>query len=309
MLEITSPRASSLPGLQGTRGEMSAAKRRAWRLPRVPILIGLCIAWLVGLSLAALFAPALAEHDPLKQNLRARNVPPVWMDGGTWDHPLGTDQLGYDLYSRTLHGARPALQIAATAALISLLIGTTLGLLAGYFRGPLDAVIMLVVDAQLSTPFMVIAIAAVAAFGRSLTLLIILAGISGWMAFARTIRAQVLSLREREFIHASHAIGASNGRILRHHLLPNLTTYIIVLVTVQIRGLILFEASMSFLGLGVPPPHPSWGSMISNGRDYLLSSWWISIVPGVALMTTVLAASLFGDWLRDRLDPTLRGMR
>jgi peptide/nickel transport system permease protein len=156
---------------------------------------------------------------------------------------------------------------------------------------------------------MVIAIAAVAAFGRSMTLLIILAGISGWMGFARTIRAQVLALRGREFVHASHAIGATDFRILLRHILPNLSSIIIVLVTVQLRGLILFEASMSFLGLGVPPPSPSWGSMISGGRDYLLSAWWISVIPGIALMLTVLSASLLGDWLRDVLDPSLRGLR
>jgi peptide/nickel transport system permease protein len=231
------------------------------------------------------------------------------MEGGSLEHPFGTDRLGYDLLSRTIYGARPALQIAATAAVISLVIGTTLGMLAGYLRGVVDAVIMLLVDAQLSTPFIVIAIAAVAAFGQSMTLLIILAGISGWMAFARTIRAQVLSLRGREFIHASHAIGATDTRIITRHLLPNLSSIIIVLVTVQLRALILFEAAMSFLGLGVPPPQPSWGSMISSGRDYLLSAWWISVIPGMALMLTVLSASLIGDWLRDEFDPTLRGLR
>jgi len=259
--------------------------------------------------LIALLAPAIAPHDPLAQNLRARNLPPAWLLGGNWGHPFGTDQIGSDIFSRTLHGARPALLIAAVAAVISLLIGTTLGLLAGYFRGALDALIMLLVDAQLATPFILIAIAAVAAFGRSMTLLIILAGVSGWMGFARTVRSQVLSLRGREFVHASRATGATDRRILARHLLPNLTSIVIVLVTVQIRGMILFEASMSFLGLGVPPPAPSWGSMISSGRDYLLTAWWISLFPAVALVGTVLSASLIGDWLRDALDPALRGTR
>lgn len=308
MAELVSPVRTGIRGLAGTdKSELVAKPSR--RLPRVPITAALGIVWLAVLIVTALFAPAIAPHDPTKQNLMARNLPPFWMDGGDREHPFGTDQIGYDLFSRTIYGARPALQIAAIAAVISLTIGATLGMLAGYFRGWFDAVIMLLVDAQLSTPFVVIAIAAVAAFGQSMTLLIILAGVSGWMVFARTIRAQVLSLRGREFIHASHAIGASDARIVARHLLPNLTSIIIVLVTVQLRAFILFEAAMSFLGLGVPPPQPSWGSMISSGRDYLLSAWWVSVIPGVALMLTVLAASLIGDWLRDELDPTLRGLR
>jgi peptide/nickel transport system permease protein len=274
------------------------------RLPPLPVV--LCVAWLAVVVVVAAAAPVVAPHDPIAQNLLARNLPPAWLAGGSWSHPFGTNQLGYDIFSRTLYGARPALQIAAVAAVISLVVGTTLGLLAGYFRGWVDAVIMLLVDAQLSTPFIVIAIAAVAAFGRSTLLLIVLAGLSSWMGFARTIRAQVLSLRGREFVAASRALGASDRRILARHLLPNLSSIVIVLVTVQIRTMILFESSMSFLGLGVPPPAPSWGSMIGDGRDYLLTAWWISVLPGLALVGTVLAASLIGDWLRDALDPTLR---
>lgn len=306
MLELTVAEPKSVGRFTARlRPALTATIRRR----RIPLLTLTCFIWLVGLTLTAVFAPQIAPHDPLKQNLKARNIPPVWSSGGTWDHPLGTDQIGYDILSRTIYGARPALKLGAIAAVISLIIGSALGILAGYFRGAVDATIMLLVDTQLSTPFMVIAIAAVAAFGRSITLLIILAGISGWMGFARTIRSQVLTLRSREFIDASHAIGATDLRILVRHLLPNLTSIIIVLVTVQLRGLILFEASMSFLGLGVPPPTPSWGAMISSGRDYLLSAWWISVIPGIALMLTVLAASLIGDWLRDLLDPTLRGIR
>jgi peptide/nickel transport system permease protein len=272
----------------------------------MPLSIKLCVLLLTGLVLAALTAPLLAPHDPLQQNLAARTLPPVWMEGGRWEYPLGTDQLGYDLLSRTLYGARPALGIAALAAVIGLALGAGLGLLAGYFRGLPDTLIMLLADAQLSTPFLIIAIAAVAAFGRSIPILIILAGISGWMVFARTVRSQVLSLREREFVTAAGASGATHSRILARHLAPNLASIVIVMVTIQLRGLILFEASLSFLGLGVPPPQPSWGQMIAGGREYLLTAWWISVVPGVALMLTVLCVSLIGDWIRDVLDPTLR---
>lgn len=306
MVDLARPASTARDSLAAAGRAVPTTGDRARRF-RIPIVPCVCLVWILGISVAAVFAPVLASHDPLDQNLMARNRPPAWLEGGTWNHPLGTDQIGYDLFARTLYGARPALQIAAIAAVISLVIGTALGLISGYFRGLLDAVIMLLVDAQLSTPFIVVAIAAVAAFGRSMPLLILLAGVSSWMIFARTVRAQVLTLRDREFIRATEAIGATDTRILVHHLLPNLTSIIIVLVTTQIRHLILFEASMSFLGLGVPPPSPSWGSMISNGRDYLLSAWWISVVPGIALMLTVLAASLIGDWLRDLLDPTLRG--
>lgn len=287
--------------------EGARIRPRRWKLPKLPILLSL--AWLFGITVAAILAGPLSPQSPTKQNLRARNVPPFWSSEGGWDHPFGTDQVGYDVLSRLLFGARPALEIGATAAVISLMIGTALGLTAGYFRGPLDTAIMMLADAQLSLPFIVIALAAVAAFGQSMLLLVILAGISSWMGFARTVRSQVLTLRSTEFVTASQAAGGSSLHILFRHLLPNLSSLIIVLVTIQIRGMILFEASMSFLGLGVPPPQPSWGSMISSGRDYLLNSWWISVVPGIALMLTVLSASRIGDWLRDTLDPNLRNIR
>lgn len=268
-----------------------------------------CLGWLVTVAVGALFAKQLAPHSPTKQDLLARNRPPAWMDGGTWAHPFGTDQLGYDLFSRVIYGARPALEIGLLALLISVILGTVTGLTAGYFRGRLDSLIMLLVDAQLSTPFLVIAIAAVAAFGRGTAILIILAGLSSWMGISRAIRSQVLSLRNRDFLLASVSIGAGGTRIILRHLLPNVASVIIVLTTSSMSGLVLFEASMSFLGLGVPPPNPSWGSMISGGRDSLLTAWWISVIPGAALTLTVLAASLLGDAVRDRLDPTLRGVR
>jgi ABC-type dipeptide/oligopeptide/nickel transport system permease subunit len=269
----------------------------------------LCVVWLAVVAIGALFAGQVAPHSPTKQNLLARNRPPAWMEGGDWSHPFGTDQLGYDLFSRVIYGARPALEIGLLALLISVTLGTVTGLVAGYFRGRLDSLIMLLVDAQLSTPFLVIAIAAVAAFGRGTVILIVLAGLSSWMGIARAIRSQVLSLRNRDFLIASVALGAGGSRIILRHLLPNVASVIIVLTTSSMSGLILFEASMSFLGLGVPPPDPSWGSMISSGRDSLLTTWWISVVPGIALTLTVLAASLLGDSVRDRLDPTLRGVR
>ncbi len=281
----------------------SRARKRRWR---VPPLIALCLAFLLVLTLAAIFAPFLTAQDPLKQALAIRNRPPAWVAGGSTAHLFGTDNLGYDIFSRVLYGARISLGIGAVATLIGALIGTLAGLIAGFFRGPAEWLIMLLVDAQLATPFLVIAIAVIAAFGKGLPILIGLAGISGWMLFARACRSTVLSLREREFVSAARALGATEGRILFRHVLPNIWSVILVIVTIDLRRIILFEATLSFLGLGVQPPQPSWGSMIDKGREYLDTAWWISVFPGTALMLTVLAVSLVGDWLRDELDSTLR---
>ena len=276
--------------------------------PSLPVVVVLSFAWVATLVVLAVLGSTITPHDPLQQDLTARNVPPIWL-GGAWDHVFGTDQLGHDILSRVMVSVRPTLTIGVTASLIALTTGTVLGLVAGYFRGPADGVIMLLADSQLSIPSLVIAIAAVAAFGQSIGILILLAGLSGWMGFARTVRSNVLSLRNQDFVTSSQALGAGNIRILQHHILPNIASTVIVLITIQFRSLILFEAALSFLGLGVPPPQPSWGSMINGGRDYLLSSWWISVIPGFALMLTVLTVSLIGDWLRDLFDPTLRNQR
>lgn len=306
MTELVSIGASGAPALPGTTARGTTSRKLSRR--QVPVLMVLCLGWVMAVGVLAIFGPALAPHDPLQQDLMTRNLPPAWEGKGTWRHPLGTDQLGQDLLSRVIVSARPSVLIGVTAALIALVLGTVLGLVAGYVGGVVDSVIMLLADTQLSVPFLVIAIAAVAAFGQSILILIVLAGVSGWMGFARTVRSQVLSLRRREFVLTSQALGAGDWAILWRHVLPNLSSTIIVLITVQFRDLILFEASLSFLGLGVPPPDPSWGSMINGGRDYLLTAWWISTIPGIALMLTVLAVSLAGDWLRDVLDPALRGI-
>ena len=303
----------TLPRAQGTTltlaGAGAAAQgtplttRRRQRSWRVPPLVAICLALLALLALAAIFAPLIAPHDPVKQSLGTRNRPPAWIAGGTTDHLFGTDNLGYDILSRVIFGARISLGIGVLATIIGTALGTTLGLIAGFFRGPVEWLIMLAVDAQLATPFLVIAIASIAAFGKGLPILVALAGVSGWMLFARACRSSVLSLREREFVIAARAMGATDGRILVRHILPNLWSIILVIVTIDLRRIILFEASLSFLGLGVQPPQPSWGSMIDKGREYLGTAWWISLFPGLALMLTILAVSLVGDWLRDALDP------
>ena len=302
-----SPTGRSPTGVAGEAGLLGRVQRLRW--PAMPRSVTISFIWVGVLILLAVLGPAITPHDPLRQNLMTRTVPPIWLEGGSWEHVLGTDQLGYDLLSRVMISVRPTLLIGVSASLIAVVAGTILGLVAGYFRGPADGLIMLLADSQLSIPSLVIAIAAVAAFGQSITILIILAGFSGWMGFARTVRSNVLTLRNQEFVVSSRALGAGDVRILSRHILPNIASTVIVLITIQFRSLILFEAALSFLGLGVPPPQPSWGSMINGGRDYLLSAWWISVVPGIALMLTVLTVSLIGDWLRDVLDPTLRNLR
>lgn len=296
------PAAAAVPVITA-QAEGRKPRRRIWR---VPPAIFVCFVVLVALVLAAILAPMLTPHDPTKQVLIARNKPPMWLAKGSAAYPLGTDNLGRDVLSRVLYGARVSLGIGFIATLIGTALGTTLGLVAGFFRGPLDWLIMLFVDAQLATPFIVIAIAAIAAFGKGIPILIVLAGVSGWMLFARACRASVLGLREREFVAAARASGASDGRIILRHILPNLGSIVLVIATIDLRRIILFEATLSFLGLGVQPPQSSWGAMLGQGREYLNVQWWISIFPGVALMLTILTVSLIGDWLRDALDPTLR---
>lgn len=270
----------------------------------MPIIVS--IAFLALIGFAALFAPALAPHDPIVPSFGDRNRPPIGMEGGGTNHLLGTDNIGHDILSRLLYGARVSLGIGLLAALIGTVLGSVLGIVAGYFKGLPEWLLMLAVDAQLATPFLVVAIAVVAVVGKSIPVLIALAGFSGWPLFARACRASVMSLRGREFVVAARALGASDGRILARHILPNLGATILVIATIDLRRVILFEASVSFLGLGVQPPQPSWGSMVERGREYLNTAWWIAVVPGMALMTTILALSLVGDWVRDALDPTLR---
>jgi len=280
--------------------------RRAHGRWRVPPSVLACMVIVAALVLVAIFAPLIVPHEPTKQALLARNRPPAWIAGGSTTYLLGTDNLGYDIFSRVLSGARISLGIGFVATLIGAVLGTLLGLLAGFFRGSVDWCIMLAVDAQLAMPFIVIAVAAIAAFGKGIPILIVLAGVSGWMLYARACRSAVLALREREFVDAARALGASDGRILRRHILPNLMSILLVIVTIDLRRVILFESTLSFLGLGVQPPQSSWGSMIDTGREYLNTAWWVSVFPGLALMLTIFAVSLIGDWLRDVLDPTLR---
>ena len=280
-----------------------ADQSRVWRkLARNPVaLLGAAI--LLVVIGAAVTAPWVAPHDPAKQSLIHRFTPPVWAKDGDATHLLGTDQVGRDILSRMIHGARISLLVGISAVLVSVVVGVALGLLSGYVRGRVDTVIMTVVDITLSFPQLLLALAFVAALGPSLVTIIVVLGLTGWERYARVVRAEVLALREKDFIEAAHAMGASSTRMLVRHVLPNTFSSIIVLSTLQVAQAILQEAALSFLGVGTGRTYPSWGQMIALGRDFVSVAWWLPTFPGLAILATVLAINLVGDRLRDALDP------
>lgn len=268
-------------------------------------LFGLIIVMLV--FLAAVAAPYLTPHDPIDQDLELRLLPPAWMAGGNWGYPLGTDQLGRDILSRIIYGSRVSLLVGFTSVGIAAIIGMAAGLLAGYQGGWIDDVIGRIIDIQLAIPYLLLAITLVMILGSSLRNLILVLVIYGWTVYARLIRGQTLSVREREFVMSAKTIGVSTPRIMLRHILPNVITPMIILSTVEIANMITFEAGLSFLGLGVQPPTPSWGGMLADGRDYISAGiWWPATFPGLSISMTILAINLVGDWLRDLLDPRLQ---
>jgi len=276
--------------------------RRLWRLKW-----GLAAAALMlGIVTSALFAPWIAPHDPLAVNIRHRLAPPAWMEGGTAQHLLGTDQVGRDLLSRVLYGGRVSLIVGVTAVLISASIGVLAGLAAGYFGSRVDWIIMTVVNVMLTFPFVLLALAVIAVLGPSLINMIIVLGVADWPLYTRVIRAETMALREREFVTAGRALGMSHVRIIFRQILPNLMSAIVVIATLQVARVIILESFLSFLGLGVQPPTPAWGNMLGEGRIYMLNSWWIAAFPGLAIFVTTLAINLMGNGLRDWLDPHLK---
>lgn len=281
--------------------------RGALRLARRSPLASLG-ALIVGLvTVAALAAPLLATTDPIDQDLTVVLKPPFWQQDGSLQHLLGTDHLGRDVYSRLVYGARISLTISVLAALLGALVGVAAGLVAGYLGGRVDAVIMRVVDLNLAFPLILLALAVVALLGASLRNLVIVMAITTWMIYARVVRGLSLTLREQEFVQAVRALGAHDARIIARHILPNVLAPVVVIWTLEVARVILMESALSFLGLGVPPPTPTWGRMLAEGRDYLTMAGWISIFPGLAIMVTVLGINFLGDGLRDLLDPRLRG--
>jgi peptide/nickel transport system permease protein len=277
--------------------------RRLWRkFTRNPIgVIGGII--LLAVIVGAVFADYLAPHEPNRQRLIARLKPPFWADGGSMTYPLGTDNVGRDIWSRIIHGSRISLIVGICAVGVSMLIGVTLGLASGFWGGRIDATIMALVDIMLAFPQLILAFAMVAVLGPGIGNIILVLGLTGWERYARVVRAEVLALREREFVQAARAVGVSNLKIVFGHIMPNTFSSVIVMATLQTAQAILAEAALSFLGLGTGRTYPSWGQMISLGRDYISIAWWLSTFPGLAILLTVLAINLVGDRIRDVLDP------
>ncbi len=278
-----------------------------WRSFRSsPIAVGGGILLLV-MSGLALLAQNVAPWDPQAQDLGRRLVAPTWLAG---PHPLGTDAVGRDLLSNILFGLRVSLLVGIISVAISVAIGLTAGVIAGFYRRRLDSLLMRAADMQLSLPFLLIALAAAAIWGRGLAKLIVVLGLIGWAEFARTVRGSTLAIREKEFVEAARALGAADARIMATHIVPNVLTPVIVLVSVAMPRVIVTEATLSFLGVGVPLTTPSLGLLIDGGYKYLFSgAWWPSIMPGLVLMLLVVGINLVGDWLRDALDPRLHQRR
>jgi ABC-type dipeptide/oligopeptide/nickel transport system permease subunit len=252
--------------------------------------------------------PFLYPEDPLAQDLLARFTPPVWQEGGTWNHILGTDNLGRDILSRLLYGSRTSLLVGFTAVFVAELVGIVLGLISGYYGGRTDSVIMRIADIFMAYPFMLLTISVIAVLGPSILNLILVLGISDWVTYARTIRGSVLSLKEKEFVEASRAIGTRDIIIIIRHILPNVVSPLLILGTLRVANIIIWESGLSYLGMGVPPPMPTWGRMLAEGRVYITEAWWLVTLPGLAIMFTILSINLLGDGLRDALDPRLKNL-
>ena len=283
----------------------ASPRRRRWRkFVRHPLGVMGGVILLVVFG-SAILADYLAPHEPNKQRLVARFKPPVWAPGGSPTYLLGTDNVGRDILSRIIHGSRISLVVGFAAVGVSLLIGVTLGLLSGFLGGRVDATIMALVDIMLAFPQLILAFAMVAVLGPGIGNIILVLGFTGWERYARVVRAEVLALREREFVQAARAIGVPTPKIIFGHIMPNTFSSVIVMATLQTAQAILAEAALSFLGLGTGRTYPSWGQMIALGRDYINIAWWLSTFPGLAILLTVLAINLIGDRIGDVLDPRM----
>jgi peptide/nickel transport system permease protein len=303
------------PATRSVRGDLWRTLRRA-RLGLAGLVVLLLIA------LAAVAAPAIAPHDPYQGSLSVSRQCPAFttcpnLGGsfartgareGTLEYPLGTDPNGRDVFSRIIYAAQISLIVGVTAVAIGGTVGVVAGLLSGYYGGTIDAIIMRIADVQLAFPFILLAIAIVAVLGGGLVNVIIVLGIGSWVPYARIVRGQVLSAKGQEYVVAARAIGARDAVILFRHVLPNVITPAIIIATFGVAAAIIGEATLSFLGVGIQPPTPTWGNMLADGRAYVASAWWLATFPGLAIMLTVLSINVIGDWLRDYLDPRLRNV-
>jgi peptide/nickel transport system permease protein len=259
--------------------------------------------------IVAIFADVIAPHDPAQNNLGDMLKPPVWLDGGSSTYILGTDNLGRDMLSRIIFGTRVSLLVGVFSVILAGIIGVLVGILAGYYGGFIDNVLMRIVDSFLAIPSILFILVVLAVFDPSIMVLIIVIGFTNWVTYARVVRGEVLSIKEREYVKASKSIGTKNTTIMLKHIFPNIVSSFIVISTLSVATTIVLEASLSFLGLGIQPPTVSWGGMLTDGRNYLATNWWLATFPGIAITVTVLGIIFLGDWLRDVLDPRIKGRK
>ena len=298
---ITDQARANVPAarLMGALGMFRVVPEGLRGVPRIPFAI------FVLFVAVAVVGPYITPQDPFQQSLQTRLAPPAWA-GGSTDNLLGTDSLGRDVLSRLMKGARIALAIGVTTAIAAGILGAALGMIAGFSGGAIDYLLMRLTDGMIAMPFLVVALAIAVVLPPSIKTLVAILIFFGWAGYARIIRSTVLQLREAEFIQLAKVAGCSSRRILWRHISPNVTNTFVVLFTLQLATVIIAEASLSFLGMGVPPPEPSWGLMLSDGRRFVDTAWWISVFPGVAITLVVLSVNMLGDWLRVRLDPKFR---
>jgi peptide/nickel transport system permease protein len=293
--------ASPQPVSEYVPSRLTGAVLHAKQYPIVPVVTLLLL-----LVIPTLFAAQIAPHNPIKGSLSKRLKPPAWISGGSTTHLLGTDKMGRDILSRIIHGARISLVVSLVAIFVSGSIGTVLGLISGYFGGRLDTVIMRLVDVSLALPTILLALVLVAAVGSSFGTVIAVITVILWARYARQVRGETLSLKTQDFIARARVSGASHVRIMVRYIFPNVVNTLVVLATLQVGAVILLESTLSFLGAGIPRPTPAWGVMIADGRELIVTAWWVALFPGLAIMLTVLSLNLLGDWLRDHLDPKLK---
>lgn len=290
----------------GRRGLLRSLGRvlNAWqflrRWPVIPLLI------LIGIAVCAIFAPQLSTENPRRGRVVDRHIPPAWTEEGSTAHLLGTDHVGRDVYTRIIHGARISMMVALIALTSGFILGTSIGVVSGYAGGWLDEVLMRIVDVWMSIPFLMVALVLVIVIGQSMATLMGLLAMLAWVHFVRVIRGQTLQLKEMDYIALARVAGASSLRVMFRHLFPGIVNTAVVIATLRVGQLIMAEATLSFLGAGIPPPTPAWGVMVGEARGYLADAWWTSVFPGICIFLTVMALNFFGDWLRDRLDPRLR---
>ena len=289
-----------LPALRLSKERRRKLTYELKHLPWIPLItIGIVV-------FAAVFAPIIAPYSPTKQTLPDKLLPPAWQEEGTSEHLLGTDILGRDILSRLIHGARVSMIVASTALLSGGVVGGALGIISGYVGGKVDTLIMRAVDATLAFPTILFALLLAVTMGQGVLTVVLAVTLILWARFARVTRGEVLALKNNDYIALARIHGCSSFRIMAVHIMPNVFNTFMVMLTLHVGLVILTEASLSFLGAGIPPPTPSWGQMVADGRAKVASAWWISIIPGLAITMVVIAFNVFGDWLRDRLDPKLR---